>query len=318
MAVTMQGMGHLKNGQWHNDEVATSDDDGHFAREASEFRDTIESGHPRFQPEADRYHLYVSYACPWAHRTLITRKLKGLEDLISVDVVHPHMLENSWEFRTDFDGATGDRLYNQDCLYQIYQKHDHKVTTKVTVPVLWDKKTKAIVNNESSEIIRIFNTAFSQLKPSELDLYPESLRADIDQMNKLTYEPINNGVYKTGFAKNQKAYEKACKELFKALDQVEQHLSGKKFLVDDQLTEADIRLVTTLIRFDSVYYVHFKCNVKKISEYKNLSSFLHNMMSLKEVESTTNLNHIKEHYYYSHDFINPYRIVPLGPEHPFD
>ncbi len=310
-------MGHLKSGEWHNDEVATSDDKGQFKREASEFRDCISEDHECFQPEADRYHLYVSYACPWAHRTLITRKLKGLEDLISVDVVHPEMLENSWEFRKDFEGATGDSLYGLNYLYQIYQKHDPKVTTKVTVPVLWDKKTESIVNNESSEIIRIFNTAFEKLRPSDLDLYPQHLQDEIQQINKLTYEPINNGVYKTGFAKNQKAYDKACTELFQALDKIEEHLIGHKFLVGDQLTEADIRLLTTLIRFDSVYYVHFKCNVKKISEYENLSAYLNRFMDMDAVKSTTHLDHIKHHYYYSHDFINPHRIVPLGPRSPF-
>lgn len=307
-------MGHLKQGQWHNDEVVTSEKDGSFAREASSFRDTISKDHEKFQPEEDRYHLYVSYACPWAHRTLITRHLKGLRNLITVSVVHPEMLKNSWEFRKDYDGATGDTLYGSDYLYNIYQKHDPKVTAKVTVPVLWDKKTKSIVNNESSEIIRIFNTAFEDLRPCDLDLYPSKLHKEIDTMNELTYEPINNGVYKAGFAKTQEAYEKACSKLFEAMDKVEKHLEGKKFLVGEQLTEADIRLLTTLIRFDSVYYVHFKCNIRKISEYKNLAAYLHRFMQLDAVKTTTNMDHIKHHYYYSHDFINPYRIVPLGPK----
>lgn len=307
-------MGHLRSGQWHNDDVATSDDGGNFKREASEFRETISKDHDLFQPEKDRYHLYVSYACPWAHRTLITRKLKGLDGLISVDIVHPDMLSNSWEFNTDFPGATGDSLYGLKHLYQIYQKHDDKVTTKVTVPVLWDKKTQKIVNNESSEIIRIFNHAFESIMPSELDLYPESLRAEIDRVNEAVYEPINNGVYKSGFAKNQQAYEKACKKLFSSLDDIESRLEGKKYLVGEQLTEADIRLLTTLLRFDSVYYVHFKCNVRKISEYKNLAAYMSRLFQLEAVRSTTNFEHIKRHYYYSHEFINPYRIVPIGPD----
>lgn len=306
-------MGHLKQGIWHSDEVATSGKDGSFERESSAFREQIAQDHKKYQPEANRYHLYVSYACPWAHRTLITRHLKGLQDVISYSVVHPEMLENSWEFRKDFEGATGDGLYEKDFLYQIYQKHDLKVTTKVTVPILWDRKTESIVNNESSEIIRIFNTAFEFLRPSDLDLYPDHLQKDIDQMNELTYEPINNGVYKSGFAKNQAAYEKACSKLFETLDKVEKHLEGKTYLVGTQLTEADVRLFTTLIRFDSVYYVHFKCNVRKISEYKNLSRYLEHFMKLEAFQSTTNMKHIKHHYYYSHDFINPYRIVPLGP-----
>ncbi len=305
-------MGHLKNGQWNNDAVATSDKDGAFKREASVFRDQIAMDHKKFQPEKNRYHLYVSLACPWAHRTLITRDLKGLKDIISVSVVHPEMLENSWEFRKDFKDATGDHLYDLKYLYNVYQKHDPLVTTKVTVPVLWDKKTQSIVNNESSEIIRILNTAFESLCPSDIDLYPAQLRAEIDKMNDLTYEPINNGVYKSGFAKNQKAYEKACTQLFDSLDNIESHLKDREFLVGHQLTEADIRLITTLIRFDSVYYLHFKCNIKKISEYQNLKLYLNRLMSLEAIKSTTNISHIKHHYYYSHDFINPYRIVPLG------
>lgn len=265
----------------------------------------------------NRYHLYVSYACPWAHRTLITRKLKGLENIISFDVVHPDMLENSWTFKKDFAGATGDTLNAKDYLYQVYQKHNAHITAKVTVPVLWDKKTLSIVNNESSEIIRILNSSFNGIGANEVDLYPEVHRAEIDKVNQLTYEPINNGVYKAGFAKKQSAYNEACVELFSALDQVESGLEGKNYLVGNQLTEADVRLITTLLRFDSVYYVHFKCNVKKITEYKNLSAYLKRMFELEAVKSTTHLDHIKRHYYYSHEFINPFRIIPLGPDKEF-
>jgi putative glutathione S-transferase len=268
-------MGHLIDGTWNNDDVATSDDKGKFKREASRYRSTIskddkDHSEHKYYPEADRYHLYVSYACPWAHRTLITRKLKGLGQMISVDVVHPHMLDHSWTFSKDFKAATGDSLYNKDYLYQIYQLDNPKASTKVTVPVLWDKKTKTIVNNESSEIIRILNSNFKDFATSDIDLYPARLKDQIDEMNQLTYEPINNGVYKTGFAKKQSAYEEAFKTLFASLDQVDKMLQGKDYLVGDTLTEADIRLITTLLRFDSVYYVHFKCNYKKISEYKNL------------------------------------------------
>lgn len=307
-------MGHLIEGQWNNDDVATSDEQGKFKREESKFRSKISETDDKYQPEAGRYHLYVSYACPWAHRTLITRALKGLDKVISVDVVHPHMLENSWTFGKDFKGATGDSLYDLKYLYQIYQKDDPKVTSKVTVPVLWDKKTKSIVNNESSEIIRILNSGFGDLAKNDIDLYPENLRSEIDKINELTYEPINNGVYKTGFAKNQKAYDEAFKTLFEALDDFEKRLQGKDYLVGDTLTEADIRLLTTLLRFDSVYYVHFKCNYKKISEYPNLFRYLKNLYKMDAVKLTTNLAHIKEHYFYSHDFINPNRIVPIGPD----
>ena len=308
-------MGHLKNGQWHNDEVATSNDKGEFDREKSVFRETISKDSDQFQPEKDRYHLYVSYACPWAHRTLITRKLKALEDIISFSVVHPHMLEHSWTFDDSFEGSTGDPLYNRKYLYQIYQKHDPKITTKVTVPVLWDKKQEKIVNNESSEIIRIFNTAFNELTSSLVDLYPTQHREEIDEVNELTYEPINNGVYKTGFARNQQAYDKALDELFSHLDLINQRLEGKDYLVGDQLTEADIRLITTLLRFDAVYYTHFKCNKKHIYEFNNLKKYTMNLYNnFDAIRETTNIAHIKEHYYYSHEFINPNRIVPKGPE----
>lgn len=306
-------MGHLIDGRWKNDAVATSDDQGKFKREASKYRSEISKNDSKYKPEADRYHLYVSYACPWAHRTLIARKLKGLDKIISVDVVHPYMLENSWSFNKDFKEATGDTLYNLQYLYQIYQKDNPNVTSKVTVPVLWDKKTKSIVNNESAEILRIFNSGFEDLADEAVDLYPKSLRSEIDKMNEFIYEPINNGVYKTGFAKNQNAYDEAFDILFKSLDQLNVHLENKKYLVGEVLTEADIRLITTLLRFDSVYYVHFKCNYKKIREYSNLFRYLKHMYELDAVKSTTNLEHIKSHYYYSHDFINPNRIVPKGP-----
>jgi len=307
-------MGHLIDGEWRNDEVATSDKDGKFDREKSTFRSWIGEHHEKYRPELDRYHLYVSYACPWAHRTLITRYLKGLDEVISFSVVHPHMLEHSWTFDKKFGGATGDQLYSKRYLYQIYQKHDKKISTKVTVPVLWDKKTETIVNNESSEIIRIFNFSFSNLAKRDIDLYPKHLKSEIDEVNQLTYEPINNGVYKAGFAKNQKAYDKAYTELFSALDKMESRLEGQEYLVGGTLTEADIRLVTTLIRFDAVYYVHFKCNGKKISEYKNLSKYLLRLYNLDAVKATTNFKHIKHHYYYSHDFLNPNRIIANGPE----
>lgn len=308
-------MGHLLQGKWHNDEVATSNESGEFDREKSSFREMISSEHETFQPDKGRYHLYVSYACPWAHRALIARELKDLQGIISVSVVHPHMLENSWTFDNSFPEATKDHLYDKNYLYEIYQMHDPKMTSKVTVPVLWDKKTKKIVNNESSEILRIFNSAFNGTTGNKLNLYPENLQKKIDEINDKVYEPINNGVYKTGFAKNQKSYEKAFKELFNALDWIEKHLSDRKYLVGETLTEADIRLMTTLIRFDCVYHTHFKCNYKKISEYKKLSTYLSDIFNSNDAfKKTTNFDHIKRHYYYSHDFINPHRIVAIGPE----
>ncbi|MBC96739.1 MAG: glutathione-dependent reductase [Halobacteriovoraceae bacterium] len=306
-------MGHLKNGQWHSGNVVTSNDQGEFDREKSEFRETITADHKKYQPEENRYHLYVSYACPWAHRTLITRKLKKLDSIISVDVVHPHMLEHSWSFNTDFPKSTGDSLYHKEYLYQIYQKHDSKVTTKVTVPVLWDKKTQSIVNNESSEIIRIFNKSFEGLAPETPDLYPEKWQSEINEWNEKIYEPVNNGVYKCGFASNQEAYDKAYKNLFKVLNEIENHLEDHEYLVGDQLTEADIRLLTTLLRFDAVYYIHFKCNERKISEFPNLYRYTLALYEREEIKATTHIDHIKEHYYYSHEFINPKRIVPQGP-----
>jgi putative glutathione S-transferase len=313
-------MGHLIDGIWKNDDVATSDDSGKFKREKSKFDAIISSDHPEFQPESNRYHLYVSYACPWAHRTLITRKLKKLEKHISFNVVHPDMLENSWTFRTDFSGATGDDLYDLQFLHQLYKKSESKVSTKVTVPVLWDKKLEKVVNNESSQILRILNSSFNELEGvnKELDLYPSHLRGEIDEVNNIVYEPINNGVYKTGFAKNQEAYNEAFKELFSSLDSLESRLEGNNFLVSDQLTEADIRLMVTLLRFDIVYYTHFKCNQKKISEYKNLHRYSQQLYSEYEaINQTTHFDHIKRHYYYSHDFINPHRIVPRGPKNLF-
>ncbi len=308
-------MGHLKNGIWHNDEVATSNEKGEFDREASQFRDSIYPAHSKYTPLKDRYHLYVSYACPWAHRTLITRSLKSLEDYISVSVVHPDMLENSWTFRKDFNHTTGDKIYNKDYLYQIYQLHDENITTKVTVPILWDTETNSIVNNESGEIIRILNKSFDDLTGCTIDLYPTNLSDEINIMNERIYESVNNGVYKAGFAKKQEAYDSAVDELFSTLDWLDSWLESREYLVGERLTEADIRLMTTLIRFDHVYHTHFKCNIKKIVDYTNLKQYAGNIYKKYDAfEKTTFMEHIKRHYYYSHDFINPNRIVAKGPD----
>ncbi len=306
-------MGRLVEGEWIETSIITSDKDGSYDRLPRTFRETISNEHKVFQAESGRYHLYVSLACPWAHRCLIYRKLKGLEEHISVSVVHPDMLENGWTFEQDFEGATGDSLYHCKYLYEIYQKASPDISTSVTVPILWDKKTQQIVNNESSEIIRILNKAFNKLTGNELDLYPDFYAEQIDAINDSVYEPINNGVYRTGFAKTQQAYQQACKALFKRLDELDHYLQDRTFLVGEELTEADIRLVPTLLRFDLVYYVHFKCNWRRISDYGNLAKYTRRLFELEAIRGTTNFEHIKRHYYFSHEGINPYRIIPVGP-----
>jgi len=307
-------MGQLIDGEWVKGSVSTNDKKGNFKRASSVFRNKISSNHPTYLPETNRYHLYVSYACPWAHRTLIFRKLKNLENHISVDYVHPDMLEMGWSFETTFPGVTGDSLHNKKYVHQIYQLSDKDISTKATVPILWDKKTNTIVNNESSEIIRIMNDAFNDITKNRNDYYPEKLRGQIDTINDTIYENINNGVYRSGFSKTQNSYEDAVKNLFASLDMVNDILEGRDYLVGNILTEADIRLIPTLIRFDCVYYFHFKCNLKKISEYKNISRYLKNLFEDDAIKSTTNFEHIKRHYFYSHENINPFRIIPIGPK----
>ncbi|KAF8182064.1 glutathione S-transferase [Pholiota molesta] len=293
--------------------------DGSFKRADSAFRNQIEKG-GRFEPAPDRYHLYVSYACPWATRTLIVRKLKGLEDLIPVSVVSPHMGANGWPFASvdSFPGATIDPLYQSEHMKDLYFKADPNYGGRFTVPVLWDKKTHTIVNNESSEIIRIFNTAFNEFIPKEkaaLTYYPEELRAEIDKINDFVYPGINNGVYRSGFATTQAAYEKAVTEVFDALDKAEKILEGKDYLVGGRLTEADIRLFVTIIRFDPVYVGHFKCNFRTIRDgYPTIHRWLQKLYwNIPAFKECTNFEHIKTHYYWSHQTINPTRIVPLGP-----
>lgn len=310
-------MGRLVDGKWINSSVITSDESGAYDRVPRSFRETISRNHPKFQPESGRYHLYVSYACPWAHRTLIYRKLKSLESHIGVSVVSPDMLEMGWSFDKSFEGATGDDLYGLSHLQELYLKADSKVSTTVTVPVLWDKKTQSIVNNESSEIIRIFNNEFNDLTGNLDDFYPEELAKKIDELNDFIYPDINNGVYRSGFAKTQEAYEVAVKKLFSSLERVEEILEGQKFLLGDRLTEADLRLIPTLLRFDCVYVTHFKCNLKRIKDYKNLSRYVRDLYSIDAIKETTNIDHIKRHYFYSHDDLNPYRIVALGPSEIF-
>ena len=306
-------MGRLVDGKWKKTSIITSDDSGSYKRIPRSFRDSISKDHPTFKPETNRYHLYVSYACPWAHRTLIYRELKNLVDHISVSVVHPDMLENGWTFQKDENGIGGDDLYQNEFLYQTYQLAQKDISTSVTVPILWDKQNKTIVNNESSEIIRIFNDAFNDLTGNSLDYYPKDLQAPINELNERIYSNVNNGVYLSGFAKGQKAYEEAVLNLFKTLDLLEERLEGQDFLVGNRLTEADLRLIPTLLRFDPVYVTHFKCNLKRIKDYKNLSRYTKSLYELEAVKKTTNFDHIKRHYYYSHEMLNPQRIVPLGP-----
>ncbi len=300
-------MGMMIDGRWATDDGAWAAKDGSFRRADTRFHCAIgDHGH---RAEAGRYHLYVSLACPWAQRTLIMRRLKALEALISVTVVHPHMLDQGWEFRPE-----PEPLYGATRLYELYARADAHYTGRVSVPVLWDKKTEAIVCNESAEIIRMFNTAFNTLTGDTNDYYPAALREEIDALNAFVYGNINNGVYRCGFATAQKAYEKAYDALFAALDAIETRLAQHAFLVGERLTEADIRLYTTLVRFDAVYYSHFKCNRNRICDMPNLWAYLKRLYAMPAFRDTTDFGHIKQHYYYSHASINPTRIVPKGPE----
>ena len=314
-------MGLLVDGKWRDQWYDTESTAGHFKRQESRFRNWITadgsagpSGEAGFKAEPGRYHLYVSLACPWAHRTLIFRKLKGLEEAISVDVVHYHMGENGWEFDADTDAATHDTVNGKKRLYEVYLTADPAYTGRVTVPVLWDKRRKTIVNNESSEIIRMFNSAFDGVGAKDGDYYPEDLRDEIDAINKTVYDKVNNGVYRAGFATSQEAYEEAFVSLFETLDMLEEKLSAQRYLVGNALTEADWRLFTTLVRFDPVYVGHFKCNKKRIADYPSLSNYLRDLYQVPGIAETVNLTHIKRHYYGSHGTVNPTAIVPLGPE----
>ncbi len=307
-------MGLLVDGQWQDKWYDTDSNGGEFKRESASFREQIsnEEG-AAFPPESGRYHMYVSLACPWAHRALIFRKLKELEDHISVSVVCPDMLDEGWTFE-DYPGATGDTLYGKRFLRELYQLHDDTVTTRVTVPLLWDKQTKQIVSNESSEIIRMFNSAFNDLTGNTADYYPAKLQEEIDTVNDMVYHTINNGVYKAGFATTQDAYEEAVNALFKSLDVLETRLQQQPYLVGDTLTEADWRLFTTLIRFDPVYHGHFKCNRRQIADYPAMYNYMKRLYQHPGVAETVNFDHIKRHYYYSHTMINPTQVVPVGPE----
>ena len=310
--------GHLENGEWVTEEQFAGED-GAYDRPDSEFRDWVTAdggpgpdGHRGVKAAPGRFHLYVCYACPWAHRALILRELKGLQDMIPVSAVHWLMLDDGWTFQ-DGPGVIPDPMGHEK-LYEIYQLSDPHVNGKATVPVLWDKHERRIVNNESSEIIRMMTRAWDGLGAKELDTYPEALRAEIDEVNAPVYDHVNNGVYKTGFATTQEVYEREVGPLFETLDMLEDRLDGQDWLVGSQMTEADIRLLTTLLRFDAVYYSHFKCNVRRIRDYPNLNAFVRRMAQMDAVRTTTHMDHIKGHYYGSHRSINPTGIVPVGPD----
>ena len=313
-------MGQLVDGVWQKVVPSPKRTGGEFVRPNALFRNWITpdgqagpSGTGGFPAQKDRYHLYVSYACPWAHRALMFRVLKGLEDFITVSVVHPHMLEEGWTFADDFPGATGDTLYGLHFARDIYTKADPNVTCRVTVPILWDKKQEVIVSNESSEIIRMFNSAFNDLTGNTDDYWPEEMRADIETFNERIYDTFNNGVYKCGFASGQAAYDKAASALFDTLDWLEDHLAGHRYLMGNRITEADWRLVATLFRFDLVYHTHFKCNRAFIREYPNLWGFARELYQWSGIAGTVNFDHIVNHYHYSHESINPHRIIPINP-----
>ena len=312
-------MGLLQDGKWVDQWYETKSTGGHFKRTNAQFRNWITtdgsagpSGVAGFKAEAGRYHLYISHACPWAHRTMIFRALKGLTDIIPVSVVNWYMRSDGWTFQAG-DGVVADSINNAEFLHQIYTAADPAYSGRVTVPVLWDKKTQTIVSNESSEIIRMFNSAFDGVGALAGDYYPQALRREIDNINTRVYSTLNNGVYRSGFATTQSAYEAAVVPLFETLDWLEGLLSQNRYLTGADLTEADWRLFTTLVRFDPVYVGHFKCNLKRIADYPNLSNYVRDLYQHTGVAATVRMDHIKNHYYASHDTVNPTGIVPLGP-----
>jgi putative glutathione S-transferase len=311
-------MGLLVDGVWQDRQQDVRD--GRFIRPQTRFRNWVTpdgspgpSGGGGFPAESGRYHLYVALACPWAHRTVIFRSLKQLEDAISMSVVEPIPGNEGWQFGTEPPGATLDTVNGKSKLADIYRLADPRFTGRVTVPVLWDKKRRTIVNNESAEIIRMLNYAFNTFTPAKTDYYPQDFRDTIDLINTVVYENVNNGVYRAGFASTQEAYEEACRDVFRELDALETRLSRQRYLAGDRITEADWRLFTTLIRFDAVYYSHFKCNLRRILDYPNLANYLRDLYQMPRVAETVSMEHIKRHYYGSHRHINPLGIVPLGP-----
>ncbi|EAP85265.1 glutathione S-transferase family protein [Sulfitobacter sp. EE-36] len=313
-------MGLLIDGEWRDKWYDTESTGGKFERSTSKFRNWVTadgsagpSGKSGFQAQSGRYHLYVSYACPWAHRALIFRALKDLTDHISVSVVHPDMMEDGWTFATDFEGATGDTLFGSDFLRDIYIKADPNFTGRVTVPVLWDKAQSTIVSNESAEIIRMFNSAFNEITGNTDDYWPTDLRDQIADINERVYETVNNGVYKAGFATSQDAYDDAVHPLFDSLAWLESILENNRFLAGNKLTEADWRLFTTLARFDLVYHTHFKCNHKRLTDYPNLWAYTRQLYQHADIAETVHFDHIVRHYHFSQTTVNPHQIIPINP-----
>ena len=313
-------MGLLVDGEWRDKWYDTESTGGKFERSTSKFRNWVTadgsagpSGKSGFQAQSGRYHLYVSYACPWAHRALNFRALKDLTDHISVSVVHPDMMEDGWTFATDFQGATGDTLFGSDFLRDIYIKADPNFTGRVTVPVLWDKAQNTIVSNESAEIIRMFNSAFNEITGNTDDYWPTDLREQIADINERVYETVNNGVYKAGFATSQDAYDDAVHPLFDSLAWLESILENNRFLAGDKLTEADWRLFTTLARFDLVYHTHFKCNHKRLTDYPNLWAYTRQLYQHADIAETVHFDHIVRHYHFSQITVNPHQIIPINP-----
>ncbi|MEP1611860.1 MAG: glutathione S-transferase family protein [Roseobacter sp.] len=318
-------MGLLVDGVWKDQWYDTKSTGGKFKRQEAKFRNWITSdgsagpsGEGGFKADSGRYHLYVSFACPWAHRALIFRTLKSLESHITVSAVHPDMLGDGWSFEIDAHGATGDTLYGSNFARDIYTRAVSDFTGRVTVPILWDKLSETIVSNESSEIIRMFNSAFNDITGNTVDYWPQALRESIEPVNARIYDTLNNGVYKSGFATTQDAYDAAVVPLFETLDWLEEHLSDNRYLMGKHLTEADWRLFTTLVRFDPVYHLHFKCNRKRITDYPHLWAYTRELFQIPGVEKTVNFAHIIRHYHFSHDSINPHRILPINPDLDFN
>jgi len=308
-------MGLLIEGVWYDQWYDTDSHGGHFVRPDPAFREWVEpEPNARFPAAAGRYHLYVSLACPWAHRALIMRQLKGLEEAISVSVVHPYMGEYGWQFGPDYPGATLDHVNGCDYLHQVYQRAKPDYTGRVTVPALWDRRTGTLVNNESADLIRMLNHAFQAWASDATDYYPADRRERIDALNARIYDAVNNGVYKAGFATTQHAYEQAVTQIFDCLDELDGLLGRQRYLTGEAITEADWRLFTTLVRFDAVYVGHFKCNRRRISDYPNLSGYLRELYQVPGVSATVSIDHIKRHYYTSHPQLNPTRIIPVGPD----